>query len=54
LLFLQFTYYYSGGQIIKDEVGRACVTETRNIHTVFVGRYEGKRPLRRGISGRIT
>jgi len=24
-------------------VGRACVTETRNIFTVFVGKYEGRR-----------
>ena len=28
-------------------MGRACVTETRNIFTLFVGKYEGKRPLGR-------
>lgn len=47
MLFLQFTYYYSGGPIIKDEVGRACVTKRRNMNTVFVGKYEGKRSLGR-------
>lgn len=40
-------YYYSGGKITKDEVERACVTEMRNKYTVFVGKYEVKRPLGR-------
>ena len=43
------TKYYSGDQIEKNEVGRACSRygEKRGVYRVLVGKPEGKRPLGR-------
>jgi len=39
-----FTKYYSGDQIMKNEMGGACSTygERRGAHSVLVGKPEGK------------
>ena len=43
------TKYYSGYQIKKNEIGRACSTngERRGAYRVVVGKPEGRRPLGR-------
>ena len=41
--------YYAGGQIKKNEMGRACITygKRTDVYRSLVGKPEGKRPLGR-------
>jgi hypothetical protein len=43
------THYCAGDKIEKNEMGGACSSdgEGRGVYRVFVGKPEGKRPLRR-------
>jgi hypothetical protein len=42
-----FAKYNKTGEVKEDEMDRACSThgEERNVHRLFVGNPEGKRPL---------